>query len=83
LEDQSTSTVENFLYSKKVLDEMFGGQSYQVIFVTNRFHAFRSAGIAKKIGLDATCLAAASKPVFMLPNFYFREYAALIVYLLT
>jgi uncharacterized SAM-binding protein YcdF (DUF218 family) len=83
LEDQSTSTVENFVFSKKILDEMFGGQTYKVVFVTNRFHAFRSGHTAKKAGLDATCLAAASKPVFMLPNFYFREYLALIVTLIT
>jgi uncharacterized SAM-binding protein YcdF (DUF218 family) len=82
LEEASTSTQENFQFSKAILNELLG-ESYSVVFVTNRFHAFRASRSAKKEGLDAQILAAPSKPFFMLPNNYFREYIAILYYFAT
>ena len=47
-EDNSTSTYENFEYSKLVMDEG------QAVFVTNEFHVLRSELMAKINGIDAT-----------------------------
>ena len=57
MEDKSTSTRENFSFSKPLLDEALG-DSYRVLFVTNDFHCPRSGLIAKKTGLDADFLPA-------------------------
>ncbi len=48
-EDKSTSTRENFLFSKKKLDEFFVGE-YTVAYITNDYHVYRAGGIAKNAG---------------------------------
>lgn len=69
LEDRSTSTVENLRFSR----ELVGGDDASVGIVTNDFHAFRAAAIAKRQGLtDAVGVAAPSDPWF-LPNNLLRE----------
>lgn len=50
-EDKSTSTYENFVYSKELLDELFDGE-YNVAFVTNEYHVYRAGGISKLAGID-------------------------------
>lgn len=78
-EDQSTSTKENFMFSKTILDEWFGTETYTSIYVTNDFHSFRAGFYAKKIGLNSEGMASASQ-IYMLPNYYSREYLALLYY---
>ncbi|MDR1542081.1 MAG: YdcF family protein [Clostridiales bacterium] len=80
LEEASTSTHENFLFSKELLDEKLG-TDYTVVFVTNNFHVLRASRSAKKAGLDAQTLACSTRPFFLLPNNYFREYIAILYYL--
>lgn len=50
-EDRSTSTAENFAFSKDILDERFDGE-YTVAFITSDFHVFRAGHIAEKAGLE-------------------------------
>ena len=50
-EEKATSTYENFLYSKEILDEQFSGE-YKVAFVTNDFHIYRSERTAQRAGLS-------------------------------
>ncbi|WP_317854677.1 YdcF family protein [Chakrabartyella piscis] len=78
LEEQSTRTTENFQYSKRILDEHFDGD-YTAIFVTNDFHVYRSELLADLAGLEAEGISAPS-PWYLLPNYYVREYFALIKY---
>lgn len=52
-EEKSTSTEENFSYSKKILDEYFDGD-YSVAFATSEFHVYRSEQMARKIGVNVT-----------------------------
>ncbi|MGN7478232.1 YdcF family protein [Solibacillus silvestris] len=54
IEDQSTSTYENLLYSKKLLPE----QVTSITIVSNDFHLKRATILAGKIGLQADVLAA-------------------------
>jgi uncharacterized SAM-binding protein YcdF (DUF218 family) len=75
-EDRSTSTRENFAFSKELLDGIFGG-GYRVVYVTNDFHIFRSGITARRAGLDAQGLAAPT-PKYIIPNSYMRESLALL-----
>ena len=50
-EDKSTSTTENFTFSKKILDNHFN-KEYTTCFITNEYHVLRAADCAKNVGLD-------------------------------
>ncbi len=75
LEEKATSTLENFTFSKELLDERFGGY-YQVGYITNQFHIFRADRIATKAGLRAARLHAKNDPITLLPD-YLRECCAI------
>ena len=79
MEDKSSTTVENFKFSKKMLDEKLGVNNYSVSYITNKFHVYRAGLIAKKAGLAASGIAAKDVYVVMLSN-YSREYFALMKY---
>lgn len=77
LEDRSTSTTENFKFSKKLLDKEFEGRSYSVCFSTNGFHSYRAEQIARKQGLIAYSISA--KDVWYLSyNNHLREFFAVV-----
>lgn len=80
-EGRSTSTKENFMFSKELLDARLGAGSYNCVYVTNSFHAYRAGLYAKKAGLDAESLASRSA-TDTLPYNYTREYLALLWYAL-
>lgn len=50
-EDNSTSTIENFTFSKEILDKHFN-KDYATCFITNEYHVLRAADCAKNVGLD-------------------------------
>ena len=79
-EDLSTRTIENFEYSKKILDEIFI-DNYTLVHVTTDVHVFRAGLIAKKLGIETEGLGAPniSMPLLHI-NQYFYEYFALIKY---
>ena len=52
-EDKSTSTTENFAFSKEILDKQFSND-YTVAFVTNEYHISRAALCAENAGIDNT-----------------------------
>lgn len=51
-EDKSTSTYENFVFSKKILDDKFDGD-YSLCFVTNEYHIYRAGKIAKTANIES------------------------------
>ncbi len=76
-EEQSTSTVENFAFSKELLDKREDG-AYYIAFVTNEYHVYRSRRVAERTGfLKPTAVSAKSSAVNFYPNFL-REIAAVI-----
>jgi uncharacterized SAM-binding protein YcdF (DUF218 family) len=80
-EDRSTSTKENFAFSKALLDERLGND-YSVAFVTSEFHIFRARGFAREAGFDYTAHAHSGTAWYLiLPN-GLRELVA-ILYSLT
>ena len=50
-EEKSTSTNENFRFSKTILDERFG-DGYKVAFITTDYHIYRAENIAEKEGIS-------------------------------
>ena len=68
MEDKSTDTSENILFSKKLLPE---GASIGI--VTSNFHLCRSIYLCKKHGLENVFPVAARSEAFYAPNNYLRE----------
>jgi uncharacterized SAM-binding protein YcdF (DUF218 family) len=75
LEDASTSTYENMLFSKALI-ETDGGTS-RCVFVTNDFHVFRAATYARQVGLNAAGVGCATAAWYW-PSAFVREYIAIL-----
>ena len=73
VEDKSTSTYENFIFSKKLIS----GDVKKIYIVTNAFHSFRAGLIAKRAGFEPYTISARD-PGIVFINCYLREYFALI-----
>ena len=76
-EDKSTSTWENFKFSKMILDERFPGAS--AAFVTTNFHVYRAGRVAIMNGIEAEGYGAKDVWYTKLNN-YMRESIAVAVY---
>ena len=67
-EERSTSTEENFAFSKKLLDERLG-TGYRIAFVTNDYHVYRASRLAALAGLNGDRHLHTSTPIVSaLPN---------------
>ncbi len=75
LEDRSTSTMENFQFSREIL-QAHGWDGEPILFATNDFHLFRSRLLARRNGFDAYGIGAPT-PLPIRPNAYIRESVAL------
>jgi len=71
IEDKSTSTMENFKYSKELI-----GDQKEIAFITNDFHIFRSSILAGRNGFKAYGYGTPT-PAVVLVNSYIREFFAL------
>lgn len=69
-EDQSKNTIANIRNSMQYIDST----NDTVGIVTNNFHVFRAAGIAKKQGIAQVCGISAKTNVLYVPNNMFREF---------
>lgn len=78
LEDQATSTSENFTYSKELLDRHFNGKKYTTAFVTNDFHCYRAGKLAKICGFENIACIPAETPKSAVILCYAREVLAVI-----
>ena len=76
LEDRSTSTAENFAYSKALLESM-GLSETTVAVITSDFHCFRAHLIAQRAGLSVLDIPAESPYALLNANYYVREAFAL------
>lgn len=80
LEDRSTSTRENFAFSLELLRSRGMSEDTPILFVTNRFHCYRAAGYAQRVGfLHVGALAATTSPV-VLPASLMREALGICAY---
>ena len=78
VEDRATSTLENFEYSKVLIEEALG-ENARIAFVTTDFHVFRAGLVAKKAGISADGLAAPDVWYIRINNFL-RECVGIVVY---
>lgn len=76
LEDKSTSTAENLLYTHNLMKS--DGSSFgRIALVTNDYHSFRAKYLARKNGLEVDSIS--SKTAMMVRiNYMIREYYACI-----
>ncbi len=79
MENKSTSTFENFEFSKEILDNYFNSE-YKTAFITNDYHIFRASFTAKKVGYNSTHFYA-DTPSYITPASYFREVLAVVKYI--
>lgn len=73
VEDKSSSTYENFIFSKSLIKPGIK----KIYIVTNAFHTFRAKMIAKRTGFIPVPIPA-KDPKSVLINCYLREYFAVI-----
>ena len=52
-EEESTSTYENFMFSRKILDAHLG-KNYKIAYISNDYHVFRAGRIASDAGFENT-----------------------------
>ena len=78
IEDKSGSTYENLNYSGKLIDNL----DTKIVIASSDFHLFRAKCIAKKLGYKNIGTLAGKTPLILLPNYYTREYFAIIKELL-
>ena len=78
-EEQSTSTLENFRFSKELIEKELGER--KIAFVTTDFHVFRAGRVARAAGLSAPGIAAPDVWYIRINNFM-RECVGICVYAL-
>ena len=79
LEEKSSSTAENFAYSKAILeDHGLDTENAVIAVVTNDFHIYRSHLIAKREGLTMIGVPAELPWWWLTANYYLREAFALV-----
>jgi uncharacterized SAM-binding protein YcdF (DUF218 family) len=76
IEDKSSSTRENFEFSRKLID-IPSGERVKIVFITNDFHVLRSRILAERFGFDAYSISAPTPKVIIF-NSYLREFFAFI-----
>lgn len=79
VEDQSTTTFENMIFSKKIIFEDWKNKDYDptILFSTNNYHVLRGALYARKAHLKAEGIGAPTA-LYFLPTALIREYIALL-----
>lgn len=76
-EDQSRTTEENLLYSAALMSEV-RPDGYRCVVVTNDFHSYRAALIARDLGVPAQ-VAGSPTAAYFLPSATIREFIAVFV----
>ncbi|MCX4993512.1 YdcF family protein [Streptomyces sp. NBC_00568] len=75
-ENQSRTTLENLRFSKAIMEG--SKPKYRCAVVTNNFHVFRAALIARDIGMRGQVLGSPTAAYF-LPSATLREFAAILI----
>ncbi len=74
LEEHSTNTVENLTFSQALIAD----PKSSVVIITSNFHTYRASRIARKLGYENLSLASASEFLLTTPQYYVREFFALV-----
>lgn len=75
LEDKSTSTYENFKFSKNIIENKTGKyiEDLDIKVFTNGFHCMRSYFLGKRLGYGELSTYGTPTPPSLTPYYYFRE----------
>ena len=76
LEEKSTTTYENLLFSKEIGEQLV--ENPRFLFVTNDYHVFRTSMYARQIGMQGDGLGC-STASYYIPSAFIREYVAVCV----
>ena len=76
LEEKSTTTYENLLFSKELGEQLI--ENPRFLFVTNDYHVFRTSTYARQIGMQGDGLGC-STASYYIPSAFIREYVAMCV----
>lgn len=76
-ENQSKTTYENMLFSKKIIEMREGDKDYSVMFTTNNYHVFRAAMYARRAGLKADGVGSPTA-LYFLPTAMMREFIGIL-----
>lgn len=79
-EDRSSSTLENFTFSKDILDQRFGSE-YRIAYVTNDFHILRAGYLANDVGFSQVGHLHSKIPIVSVLPCGLRESLALLSYI--
>ncbi|MBQ6885492.1 MAG: YdcF family protein [Clostridia bacterium] len=79
-EDKSTSTTENFKFSKEILDQHFS-RDYSIAFITNEYHILRASLCARRAGFESTTHLHSNTSTSYLLSGVLRECLAVVKYL--
>lgn len=74
MEDKSTTTMENLIYSKKILDQRKGKK--KIALVTSNYHVYRCLSYAKQIKLNNCIGVGAHIATYYWPSALIRECVA-------
>ncbi len=77
-ESKSDSTRENFDFAKELMEKAGYEEDDGVIIVSSAFHLYRAGKIAKAAGFGNISYMGVRGKAYLLPQYYFREYAALV-----
>ena len=78
IENQSTTTYENMLFSKRLIEKHFGSDQYRALFSTNNYHLFRASLYARMTRINAQGIGAKTAWYYV-PNAFLREFVAVLM----
>ena len=73
MDEQATSTAENFRYSLELLEKELGFLPQNIGVLSSEFHLLRSSMIAKSYGLDPVTIPAATTDTKAFMTYFVRE----------
>ncbi|MFC0266077.1 YdcF family protein [Alloscardovia macacae] len=76
LEERSTTTRENLLYSKELGEKLV--ENPRFLFVTNGYHVFRTSAYARSVGMKGDGLGCTTARYYI-PSAFIREFVAVCV----
>lgn len=80
VEDKSTSTEENLLFARRLLEERGIAATEPIVVVTNAFHCYRGGEYARMVGFTDVDTLPASIGLNSIMPCYFREVFAILYY---
>ena len=70
MEDKSTSTDENLLFTKQLIKEK--GLNPKITIITNDFHQYRASKIASELGMESYSVSGKTHPI-LFTTYFLRE----------